>query len=295
MKNSFNIGEEYNYKDSYNKMNKNALNTFPSKYTYLLSVRNSKNKLNRKIYKQFSYKLFEYNQKLRQNSVKNLQLQIDQFKIKYSNANDNLNKNKLTPISIGHYLNSKNIKKKTPNDNIPLLTKCFSFRNKTLNNNSHHHKLIIKNSSTRNQYNHLDIGLVPLKTKKEITKSKSNIKNYCLSDEDFKVDNNNLKYKQYNKQKFKKDKNINFNNIANKYNNNNTEDNYSDCESIKGLIIEIKQKISENRYKVNKTFNDFDKQILQDQYLIERFYEMKKNSPNKNNKNSYFRKKYKKD
>lgn len=277
-------------------INKNSSNANPSKHNYLFSLRNSKNKLNRKIYKQFSYKLFEYNQKLRENSVKNLQLQISQFKIKYNNTKDTLNVNKPPYITIDQYSSSKNRKMKTPNDNMPLLTKCFSFRIKTLSN-SHHHKLIIKNSSTRNHFNHLDLGLVPLKSKKEITQSKSNIKKYYLSDEDFKVDNNNLKYKLDNKHKSKKDKNINTNNATNKYNNNKTEDNYSDCESLKGLIIEIKQKITENRYKVNKTFNDFDKQILQDQYLIERFYEMKKNSPNKYNKNkkNYFRKKYKKD
>ena len=274
---------------------KNTLNAIPSKHTYLLSIRNNKNKLNRKIYKQFSYKLFEYNQKLRQNSVKNLQLQINQFKVKYNNnTSSKLNINRPSAITIEHYSSSKKRKMKTSNDKIPLLTKIFSFRNKTINSSNHHHKLIIKNPSTRNHYNHLDIGLVPLKTKKEITQSKTNLKKYCLSDEEFKADNNNFKYKLDSKNKSKKDKNFNANNTTNKYNNNNTEDNYSDCESLKGLIIEIKQKITENRYKVNKTFNDFDKQILQDQYLIERFYEMKKNSPLKNKKN-FFRKQFKKE
>ena len=293
------MAEEYKDRLLNNKMNinKNSLKTIPSKHTYLLSVRNNKNKLNRKIYKQFSYKLFEYNQKLRQNSVKNLQFQINQFKIEYNNTNSKLNINKPEAITIEHYSSSKNRKMKTPNNNMPLLSKCFSFRNKTLNSSRHQHKLIIKNHSSRNHHNHLDIGLVPLKTKKEITQSKSNFKKYYLSDEDFKVDNNNLKYKLDSKQKSKKDKNINAINTTNKYNNNKTEDNYSDCESLKGLIIEIKQKITENRYKVNKTFNDFDKQILQDQYLIERFYEMKNHSTNKNKKNkkNFFRKKYKKD
>ena len=290
------MAEEYKDRLLNNKMNinKKSLNTIPSKYTYLISVRNNKNKLNRKIYKQFSYKLFEYNQQLRQNSVKNLQLQINQFKVKYNNITS---KNKPEAKTIEHYSSSKNKKMKMTNDNMPLLTKCFSFRNKTLNSSGHHRKLIIKNPSKRNHFNHLDIGLVPLKTKKEITQSKSSLKKYYLSDEDFKADNNHLKYKLENKQRSKKDKNININNTTNKYNSNKTEDNYSDCESLKGLIIEIKQKITENRYKVKKTFNDFDKQILQDQYLIERFYEMKKHSPNKNNKNknNFFRKQHKKD
>ena len=293
------MAEEYKDRLLNNKMSikKKALNTIPSKHAYLLSSRNNKNKLNRKIYKQFSYKLFEYNQKLRQNSIKNLQLQINQFKIKYRSTSSQLKVNKPSAITIEHYSSLKNRKMKTPNDNMPLLSKYFSFRNKTLNSSSQHRKLIIKNTSTRNQYDHLDIGLVTLKSKKEITQSKTNLKNYCLSDDDFKVDSNQLKYKLEKKKKSKKEKDINSNNTTNKYKNNKTEDNYSDCESLKGLIIEIKQKITENRYKVNKTFNDFDKQILQDQYLIERFYEMKNHSPNKNKKNkkNFFRKKYKKD
>ena len=130
------MAEEYKDRLLNNKMNinKKSLNAIPSKYTYLISVRNNKNKLNRKIYKQFSYKLFEYNQQHRQNSVKNLQLQINQFKVKYNNITSN---NKPEATAIEHYSSSKNKKLKMINDNMPLLTKCFSFRNKTLNSSGH--------------------------------------------------------------------------------------------------------------------------------------------------------------
>jgi hypothetical protein len=37
---------------------------------------------------------------------------------------------------------------------------------------------------------------------------------------------------------------------------------------------------------VNKIFDEFDKQIVQEQYLIERFYEMKKNITEKNRTNN---------
>ena len=68
---------------------------------------------------------------------------------------------------------------------------------------------------------------------------------------------------------------------------NNPDDDFSDCKSLKGIILSIKRKIMENRYKVNKTFNEFDKQILQDQYLIERFYEMKKSVSNRRKINGF--------
>ena len=42
-------------------------------------------------------------------------------------------------------------------------------------------------------------------------------------------------------------------------------------------MLDIKKKIKENKYNVNKIFGEFDKQIIQEQYLVERFYEMKKN------------------
>ena len=48
-------------------------------------------------------------------------------------------------------------------------------------------------------------------------------------------------------------------------------------------MIDIKKKIKENKYNVNRIFGEFDKQIVQEQYLIERFYEMKKSFTNKNN------------
>ncbi len=41
-------------------------------------------------------------------------------------------------------------------------------------------------------------------------------------------------------------------------------------------MIDIKKKIKENKYNVNRIFGEFDKQMIQDQYLVERFYEMKK-------------------
>ena len=51
-------------------------------------------------------------------------------------------------------------------------------------------------------------------------------------------------------------------------------------------MIDIKKKIKENTYNVNKIFDEFDKQIVQEQYLIERFYEMKKNITEKNRTNN---------
>jgi hypothetical protein len=43
-------------------------------------------------------------------------------------------------------------------------------------------------------------------------------------------------------------------------------------------MLDIKKKIKENKYNVNKIFGEFDKQIIQEQYLVERFYQMKKNN-----------------
>ena len=63
--------------------------------------------------------------------------------------------------------------------------------------------------------------------------------------------------------------------IANNY-VKKVDDNYSDCHSLKGVMIDIKKKIKENKYNVNRIFGEFDKQMIQDQYLVERFYEMKK-------------------
>ena len=51
-------------------------------------------------------------------------------------------------------------------------------------------------------------------------------------------------------------------------------------------MIDIKKKIKENTYNVNKIFDEFDKQIVQEQYLIERFYEMKKSITEKNRTNN---------
>ena len=73
--------------------------------------------------------------------------------------------------------------------------------------------------------------------------------------------------------------------IANNY-VKKEEDDYSDCHSLKGVMIDIKKKIKENKFNVNRIFGEFDKQIVQEQYLIERFYEMKKNLLNRNNMNN---------
>jgi hypothetical protein len=51
-------------------------------------------------------------------------------------------------------------------------------------------------------------------------------------------------------------------------------------------MIDIKKKIKENTYNVNKIFDEFDKQIVQEQYLIKRFYEMKKSITEKNRTNN---------
>ena len=43
-------------------------------------------------------------------------------------------------------------------------------------------------------------------------------------------------------------------------------------------MIDIKKKIKENKFNVDRIFGEFDKQMVQEQYLVERFYEMKKDN-----------------
>ena len=146
-----------------------------------------------------------------------------------------------------------------------------------------------------------------LKTYKEGCKNNNN---YCQSDFNLALIplrekiNNRLKYKNLNSENSKSDKNYlerksrenlkkNLNiNIANSnYNispqvainsSKKMEDTLSDSNSLKGIMIEIKKKLKENRFNVNRMIHEFDKQMVQDQYLIERFYEMKKNLIDRN-------------
>lgn len=265
------------------KSNKNSLSLFPSIHTSLFSDQSNKNNLSKKIYKEFSFRLFEYNQNSRQKSVNNKnKFQLNQLDNQFNN-NIYIN----MPLTIRHFSKEKFFEK--PIKSNPSLIRSSSVKNKIIKDNIHQ-KLIIKKPLTRNysnKYNSiLNLGLVPLKRKKEKYNNLF-IQNNFLSDEDTKNNINNLQTKFDNKRKKNKINNYLTNN---KY-NNDSEDDYSDCESLKGLIIGIKQKISENKFKVNKTFNQFDKQILQDQYLIERFYIMKKNA-SKNNKIKYLRNKF---
>ena len=107
------------------------------------------------------------------------------------------------------------------------------------------------------------------------------MKFHKLSSENSKSNNNYFDMKS--RENLKKNLVINISNsnlniprqIANNY-VKKVDDNYSDCHSLKGVMIDIKKKIKENKYNVNRIFGEFDKQMIQDQYLVERFYEMKK-------------------
>ena len=229
---------------------------------------------NTHIYKLFNFRLYECNQNKKNFSTKN----STKFNL---NNNENIyfnqDSNKNSLITIEHCTKEKN---KNNNNNI------FTLKNRALN----HQILFIKRPHTKKHFDnnaYLNLALIPLKYKK--SKSTLNNKDKFLNNGNIKIDMNNFS-------KFKYDfpqKEINNND---KYltedfveinKENNPDDDYSDCKSLKGIILSIKRKIMENRYKVNKTFNDFDKQILQDQYLIERFYEMKKSVPNKRKKNIF--------
>jgi hypothetical protein len=253
----------------------------------LTSLNFFNNNVNRSIYKKFNLRLFDYNQNIKQYSAKkNSNFQLNKYKNIIYNQNTNVD----SPITIEHCTKEK--KKNNRNDKLSPV--CFNTLLKHEKKNKHK-ILIFSRSRTKTNYNnchnYLNMALLPIRNKiKNHQTSKTVHKTICL-----KNSTNNLKLNinefNLNKQKkfFATEKYFSDDNIAiNK--ENNPDDDYSDCKSLKGLIINIKQKISENKYKVNKTFNDFDKQILQDQYLIERFYEMKKSFPYKRKINQ-FRKK----
>ena len=235
-----------------------------------LSSYNSLSKgINDDLFALFNLRIFEYNLNIRKFSAKNKsKFSLNKIKNMYYNKDNN----KYPLLTIEHCSKEKNKS---------LDSKRFPFKNK--NQLSVLKKPLINNQKT-NYNTYLNLALVPLKNKRK--KNKNNKGKY-LSNEESKIDLNNIKLDSLQKQNY--DKNISDEFIAiNK--ENNPEDDYSDCKSLKGIILSIKRKIMENRYKLNKTFNEFDKQILQDQYLLERFYEMQKCFPNRS-KTKYYKNK----
>lgn len=240
------------------------------------------NKTKNNIYKNFNLRLFDYNQNIKQYSAKkNYNFQLNKFKNICYNQNTSID----SPITIEHC--SKENKKKNKFDTISSIEYKTLIKNQR---NKNHKLLIFNKSKTRNNYNnyrnYLNMALVPLRNKQRNNNTihkTIHLKNNNTIKLNLKDFNLNNQQKIFATEKYFSDDNIAINK------DNNPDDDYSDCKSLKGLMISIKQKITENKYKVNKTFNDFDKQILQDQYLIERFYEMKKSKHKK--KINHFRKK----
>ena len=175
--------------------------------------------------------------------------------------------------------------KKTGNiylDNMMIIENCSKEKNRK---NNKKFSLILKRPKEINKNNNFktdfNVGLIP----KRIQIFKYQNFN-SLSSENSKSDLNYYDLKSIErKENLKKNLNINihysnFNEqpkIANNY-LKKVDDSYSDCHSLKGVMIDIKKKIKENKFNVNKIFGEFDKQIVQEQYLIERFYEMKKSN-----------------
>ena len=227
-----------------------------------LSYYNSLNNgISNNIFTLFNLRLFEYNRNIKKFSAKNKsKFNLNKIKNMYYNRN----KNKDPLLTIEHCQKEKSKS---------LNNKIFNIKNK--NQLLILKRPLIANQKKANYHTYLNLALVPLKNKRK--PNKNNIEKY-LSNEEKKIDLNSIKLDSSQKQYF--DKNISEDFIAiNK--DNNPEDDYSDCKSLKGIILSIKRKIMENRFKLNKTFNEFDKQILQDQYLLERFYEMQKCFPNR--------------
>ena len=223
---------------------------------------------NTHIYKLFNLRLYEYNQNKKNCSTKyRTKVNLNNNNIYY---NQDSQKNSL--LTIEHCTKEKN-------ETLNIL----SFKNSNLNNKKPQ-ILYLKKPHMKKYYNnntYLNLAFIPLKYKK--SNSRLNNKEKYLSNDNIKISINNLNNFKYNcpqKEINNNDKYLTDDFIEiNK--ENNPDDDFSDCKSLKGIILSIKRKILENRYKVNKTFNEFDKQILQDQYLIERFYEMKKSVPNR--------------
>ena len=180
-------------------------------------------------------------------------------------------------------------------DNMMIIENCSKKKNRKNNKKI---SLILKRPKEINNMTNFktefNLALMPKRVKIYRCQNFNN-----LSSEISKSDLNNINTKSIErKENLKKNLNININylslidrpNIANHY-VKKEDDNFSDCFSLKGIMLDIKKKIKENKYNVNKIFGEFDKQIVQEQYLVERFYEMKKNnkkrkSMNKLKKNS---------
>ena len=227
------------------------------------------------IYKLFNLRLFEYNQKIKKySSKKKSKFYLNDIQNNYFHKDINKDKNPL--LTIEHCTKEKNKSKSLDN-------KFLSLKNKN-------QILIFKRPLTNKKNNYqtyLNLALVPLKNKRK--KIDLNDKEKSLISEERKIDIKKLKLDSPQKPTF--DKYL-FDDFLGINQENEPEDDYSDCKSLKGIILSIKQKIRENRYKLNKTFNEFDKQILQDQYLLERFYEMQKCFPNRS-KIKYYKNKLK--
>ena len=227
----------------------------PSKYQLdRLSKINRKNTFTR-----FNYNLFKLNENFREKSAK---------------------------IGFNNIIKQK----KTGNiylDNMMIIENCSKEKNRR---NNKRLTLILKKPKEINKENNFqtdfNLALIP----KRIKINKYKYFN-SLSSENSKSDKNYFDAKSTERREIlKKNLNINITNsnfnsspqIANHY-IKKVDDTYSDCHSLKGVMIDIKKKIKENKYNVNKIFGEFDKQIVQEQYLIDRFYEMKKSITNKNN------------
>ena len=174
--------------------------------------------------------------------------------------------------------------KKTGNiylDNMMIIENCSKEKSRKNNKKL---SLILKRPAKINNVTNFktefNIGLIP----KRVKNFKCQNFNSLIS-ENNKTDLNYIDLKSLErKEDLKRNLNINIQNPnfneQQKTSNHSTkkeDDNFSDCQSLKGIMLDIKKKIKENKYNVNKIFGEFDKQIIQEQYLVERFYEMKKN------------------
>ena len=207
----------------------------------------------------FNYKLFKLNEIFREKSAK----------IGF--------KNNLTEKKTGNkYLDNMMIIENYPKENRRKI-------NRRLILSLRKNKEGSKNNIYQSEHN---LALVPLR-------DKLNRKYFTsLSSENNKFDKNYFEMR--NREILKKNLNIKISNsnsdliipkqIANNY-VKKVDDTYSDCQSLKGVMIDIKKKIKENKFNVDRIFGEFDKQMVQEQYLVERFYEMKKNNYAKLKKN----------
>ena len=213
----------------------------------------------KKTFTTFNYKLFKLNQIFREKSAK----------IGF--------KNNLTEKKTGNkYLDNMMIIENYPKENRRKI-------NRRLILSLRKNKEGSKNNIYQSEHN---LALVPLR-------EKMNKKYYSsLNSENNKIDKYYFEIR--NREILKKNLNMKISNsnsnfitpkqIANNY-VKKVDDTYSDIESLKGVMIDIKKKIKENKFNVDRIFGEFDKQMVQEQYLVERFYEMKKNNYAKLKKN----------